>query len=177
LCHELVHGLGPHNIIVNGKPTTVRAQLVEIHSAIEEAKADIAGLFALKYFVDKGIVEKEKLKSFYVTFLVGAFRSIRFGLDEAHGKGQALQLNYIIEKGGFLYDKSTQKYSVDFNKIESAVADLAREIMTLQAEGNKMWGENLLSKYAKNTEDTTNTLKSLQNIPTDIAPSFPLAKE
>jgi len=176
LCHELVHGLGPHNITINNQPTTVRAQLEELHSALEEAKADITGLFALKYFIDKGVIEKEKEKSFYVTFLVGAFRSIRFGLQEAHGKGQALQLNYLLEKGGFLYNPTTQKYSVDFEKIESVVANLAREILTLQAEGNKIRGQNLLSKYAKNLETTIKTLELLSHVPTDIAPVYSLAK-
>jgi len=171
MCHELVHGLGPHNITVNNQPTTVRAQLQEIHSAIEEAKADIAGLFALKYFIDKGVVDKKK-EFYYVTFLVGAFRSIRFGITEAHGKGMSLQLNYLLEKGGFQYNSKTQKFSVNFDKIESAVADLSREIMTLQAEGNKAQGQNLITKYVFNSEETLQALKQLEHIPTDITPSF-----
>ncbi len=77
-----VHGIGPHNIVINGSATTVRTQLQEAHSAIEEAKADIAGLFALAYLMDKGVVDKSLEKSFYVTFLAGAFRSIRFGLSK-----------------------------------------------------------------------------------------------
>lgn len=77
-----MHGIGPHNIVINGTATTVRTQLQEAHSAIEEAKADIAGLFALAYLMDNGVVEKSMEKSFYVTFLAGAFRSIRFGLGK-----------------------------------------------------------------------------------------------
>ena len=93
-----MHGLGPHNITVDSKSTTVRNELQEIHSAIEEAKADITGLFMLDYLIDKGVLDKSHRMEFYVTFLAGAFRSIRFGLEEAHGKGQALQLTFLIER-------------------------------------------------------------------------------
>ena len=73
--------------------TTVRAELKETYSALEEAKADISGLWALQYLVDKGVLDKSLERTMYTTFLASAFRSIRFGLNEAHGRGVALQLN------------------------------------------------------------------------------------
>ena len=99
--HELVHGLGPHSITVAGRATTVRQELKETYSAIEEAKADIAGLFALQFLVDKGQIAKDFERTMYTTFLASAFRSIRFGITEAHGRGQAVQLNYLLDKGAF----------------------------------------------------------------------------
>src|SRR5262249_9576448 len=84
LAHELMHGLGPHNIKVNGKDTTVRLELKELYSAIEEAKADITGLWALQYLIDKGAVDKAMERSLYITYLASSFRSVRFGTTEAH---------------------------------------------------------------------------------------------
>jgi hypothetical protein len=106
LSHELVHGLGPHNITVDGRETTVRHELKEIYSAIEEAKADITGLFALQYLLDKGKmpgVSKDEVEAskrrLYTTFLASSFRSMRFGIDAAHGRGMALQMSYLLDKG------------------------------------------------------------------------------
>src|SRR5205814_628073 len=102
LMHELMHGLGPHNITVGGRSTTVRQELKETYSALEEAKADISGLWALQYLVDKGVLGKELERTMYTTFLASSFRSIRFGLTEAHGKGVALQLNTLLDAGAFV---------------------------------------------------------------------------
>ncbi len=101
LMHELVHGLGPHALTVNGRATTVRQELKDTYSAIEEAKADAAGLFALQFLVDKGTLPKSMEQTMYTTFLASAFRSIRFGITEAHGRGQAVQLNYLLDQGAF----------------------------------------------------------------------------
>ena len=80
----------------------MRQELKETYSAIEEAKADIAGLFALQFLVDKGQLAKEFERTMYTTFLASAFRSIRFGITEAHGRGQAMQLNYLLDQGAFI---------------------------------------------------------------------------
>ena len=97
--HELMHGLGPHDIRVAGRKTTVRQELKETYSAIEEAKADISGLWSLQYLVDKGVLPAAMADSMYDTFLASAFRSIRFGITEAHGRGIAIQLNYLLDQG------------------------------------------------------------------------------
>ena len=99
--HELMHGLGPHNITVGGRATTVRQELKETYSAIEEAKADISGLFALQHLVDKGVIDRAMEQTMYTTFLASAFRSIRFGINEAHGRGIAIQLNTLLDAGAF----------------------------------------------------------------------------
>ena len=100
LMHELMHGLGPHSITVGGRATTVRQELKETYSAIEEAKADISGLFALQYLVDHGKLDKAFNDTMYITYLASMFRSIRFGINEAHGRGVAIQLNYFLDHGG-----------------------------------------------------------------------------
>src|SRR5258707_13461808 len=101
-----MHGLGPHTLTIDGKQTTVRQAMKELSSALEEAKADISGLFALQYLIDAGVVEKSMEKKLYVTYLASLFRSVRFGIVEPHGKGTALQFNYLSDQGAFTHDDS-----------------------------------------------------------------------
>ncbi|KAL1556924.1 Nudix hydrolase 3, variant 3 [Salvia divinorum] len=153
-------------------------ELQDVHSAMEEAKADIVGLWALRFLVNKNLLPKTLLKSMYVSFLAGCFRSIRFGLEEAHGKGQALQFNYLFEKGAFLLQPDGS-FSVEFNKVEDAVESLSREILTIQGRGDKCAAEALLSKYCVLTQPLKSVLEklSLIEVPVDILPHFPVADE
>ncbi|XP_077238192.1 nudix hydrolase homolog 3 isoform X2 [Tasmannia lanceolata] len=174
ICHECVHGIGPHTIrLPSGQQSTVRLALQELHSALEEAKADIVGLWALKFLIDQELLPKSLIKSMYVSFLAGCFRSIRFGMEEAHGKGQALQFNWLLEKGAFILH-SDGTFSVDFTKVEGAVASLSREILTIQAKGDKAGAKSLLEKYGKMTQPLHHALEKLKKIqvPVDIAPIF-----
>lgn len=176
LMHELMHGLGPHNITVGGKATTVRAQLQSAYSALEEAKADISGLFALQHLVDKGELGKELEQTMYVTFLASTFRSIRFGLNEAHGKGIALQLNSLLDAGAFKV-AADGTFSVDATKVKSAVKALTAELMTLQASGDKARAEALLEKRAVMRPEVKRVLDRLANVPVDIEPRYLTAKK
>ncbi len=177
LAHELMHGLGPHTITVSGKQTTVRQAMKEISSAFEEAKADISGLWALQYLIDKGVVEKSFEKQMYVTFLASAFRSVRFGLNEAHGKGIALQFNYLMDEGAFLYDVKKATFSVNFSAVKDAVRKLTGEIMTIQAEGSYEKAKAMLDKYGVMRPEMKAVLDKMSDVPVDIAPRFPLAEQ
>lgn len=176
LTHELMHGLGPHNITVNGQQTTVRQQLKELSSALEEAKADITGLWALQYLMDKGVVDKGMERSLYTTYLASTFRSVRFGINEAHGKGMALQFNYLTDEGGIRIDERNGTFSIDHAKIKDAVRKLSREILTIQAEGSYDKAKALLEKYAVMRPAMKNAMDRLGNVPVDIEPIFPLAR-
>ncbi|CAA2977942.1 nudix hydrolase 3 [Olea europaea subsp. europaea] len=179
ICHECCHGIGPHTITLpNGQKSTVRLELQELHSSLEEAKADIVGLWAINFLINKDFFPKTLVKSMYVSFLAGCFRSVRFGLEEAHGKGQALQFNYLFDKGAFvLHPDGT--FSVDFDKVEGVVETLSREILTLQAQGDKRTAQTLLSKYCLMTQPLKCALEKLERIqvPVDIAPDFPIADQ
>ncbi len=175
LAHELMHGLGPHNITVNGEETTVRKQLKELSSAFEEAKADIVGLWALQYLMDKGLVEKKMERALYTTFLASAFRSVRFGITEAHGRGIALQFNYLVDEDAFRYDERTGVFSVNPAKIKEAVRKLASEIMTVQAEGSYDKAKAMLDKYGVIRPSMQKALDRMGNVPVDIEPIFTLA--
>ena len=111
----------------------------------------------------------------YVTFLASAFRSVRFGLNEAHGKGIAMQFNYLTDEGAFVYDAKNGTFSVNFDKIKDAVRRLTAEIMTVQAEGSYEKAKAMLDKYGIIRPEMKAVLDRMSNIPVDIAPSFPLA--
>jgi hypothetical protein len=171
LMHELMHGLGPHDINVGGRTSTVRQALKDTYSAIEEAKADISGLFALQYLVDKGQIDKALEKTMYTTFLASSFRSLRFGINEAHGRGQAIQLNYLLDQGGFTVN-GDGTFSVDAGKIKEAVIGLTREIMTLQAEGSYAKAKQMIDTLGVLRPPTQALLDKLTTVPVDIEPRF-----
>jgi hypothetical protein len=175
LTHELMHGLGPHNITVNGRATTVRLQLKELYSAIEEAKADITGLWALQYLIDKGVVDRKMEQALYVTYLASVFRSVRFGIHEAHGRGMALQFNYLTDEGAFHYNDQTGKFRVEASKVKDAVRKLTTEILTIEAEGSFEKASAILGRYAVIRPPMRNALDRLSHVPVDIEPIFPMA--
>jgi Peptidase family M49 len=177
LAHELMHGLGPHNINVGGQETTVRMQLKEFYSAIEEAKADITGLWALQYLMNKGLVEKSMESALYTTFLASCFRSVRFGITEAHGRGIALQFNYLTDEGAIKFNERAGTFQIDESRIEAAVAKLTREILTLQAEGSYEKAKAMLDKYGVIRPPMKRALARLNDVPVDIEPYFPLAQK
>jgi hypothetical protein len=176
LAHELMHGLGPHNITVQGRKTTVRQEMKEESSAFEEAKADISGLFALQYLIDHGVVDSTMEQPMYVTYLAGAFRSLRFGTGDAHGKGMAMQFNFLTDLGAFEYTDLTGTYRVNFSRIKEGVRKLTSEIMTAQAEGNYARAKEMLDRLGVIRPRVQRVLDRMGAIPVDIAPEFPLSQ-
>ncbi len=178
LAHELMHGLGPHSITVGGKTTTVRMAMKEISSALEEAKADVSGLFALQYLTDKGVLPEAAARPMYVTFLASTFRSVRFGINEAHGRGVALIFQYFMKEGAYTFNETTGTFAVNFEKAHVAVTKLTGEIMLLQARGDYAGAKTLLDTYAVMDSRMRQTLDKLSSIPVDITPvSRPVKEE
>jgi hypothetical protein len=173
LMHELMHGLGPHQVTPGGQ--AVRLALKDTYSALEEAKADISGLWALQQLADKGTVSKQIADTMYTTFLASAFRSIRFGITEAHGKGIALQLNRLLDDGAFLVN-ADGTFSVVDAKIKGAVANLTRDLMTIQAAGDYTAAKDLLAKMVVIRPEVQKVLDKLTDVPVDIEPNFVTAK-
>ena len=171
LMHELMHGLGPHNISVGGRQTTVRQELKETYSAIEEAKADVSGLWALKQLADTGKIDKAIARTMYTTFLASSFRSIRFGVNEAHGRGIAIQLNTFLDRGAFVVQPDGT-FTVDDAKIADAVATLTGEIMTLQAQGDYQKAKAMIEKLGVVRPEVQKLLDRLTSVPVDIEPKF-----
>jgi hypothetical protein len=176
LMHELMHGLGPHNIQVGSRATTVRAELQDSYSALEEAKADISGLWALQELVDRGVVDKAMEKSMYVTYLASAFRSLRFGLADAHGKGVALQVNWLLDAGAYRVGNDG-RFSVVAAKVKDAVRSLTQEILSIQATGDSGRARALLQKMGVVRPEVKRVLDRLLNVPVDISPRFTSAEK
>jgi hypothetical protein len=176
LMHELMHGLGPHSITVGGRTTTVRQELKDTYSTIEEAKADASGLFALQFLVDRGQLDKSFERTMYTTFLASAFRSIRFGITEAHGRGQAIQLNYLLDQGAFTVN-ADGTFAVNAAKVRDAVAGLTRDLMTLQAEGSYAKARQMMDTLGVIRPNTKALLDRLTDVPVDIEPRFATAEQ
>ena len=176
LVHELMHGLGPHNITVNGRPTTVRQEMKEAYSALEEAKADISSLFAIQYMIDKGVLPTSLERSLYTTYLASAFRSIRFGINEAHGRGIAVQVNYLLDQSGFVV-RPDGTFTVNRAKIKEGVTSLTREILTIQAQGDYAKAKALGERLGVVRPPVQRALGKLTNVPVDIEPRFTTAEQ
>jgi hypothetical protein len=174
--HELMHGLGPHSIAVGGRQTTVRQELRDAYSTLEEAKADISALFALQHMIDKGVLPKSLERTLYTTFLASAFRAIRFGVNEAHGRGIAIQLNYLLDQGGFVA-RPDGTFGVNPAKVKDGVIGLTREIMTIQAQGDAARARALGERLGVVRPAVQKALDKLAAIPVDIEPRFTAATQ
>ncbi len=165
--HEVAHGLGIKNVVSgNG---TVRKALKEHASALEEGKADILGLYMIKQLHEKGELEGA-LHDYYVTFMAGIFRSVRFGASSAHGKANMIRFNFFKEKEAFQYDEETGEYAVDFDKFEEAVTELSQLILKLQGDGDYNGVASLVAEKGLIGSGLQSDLDRLadQNIPVDI---------
>ena len=176
LMHELMHGLGPSTITVDGRETTVRRELRETYSTIEEAKADISGLWAMHQLIDRGEVDASLVRSMYSTFLASTFRSIRFGINEAHGRGVAIQLNAFLDTGAVTVD-ADGRFAVDHTKIRGAVMGLTTELMTIQALGDIRAAETLLETRGVIRPEVQRVLDRLSGVPIDIEPRYITAEQ
>ncbi|MGE3345528.1 MAG: hypothetical protein AB7L71_19070, partial [Vicinamibacterales bacterium] len=162
LMHELMHGLGPQSVF--GANISAREALKDTYGALEEAKADISGLWALQRLADKGTVSAEVARTMYTTFLASSFRSIRFGLTSAHGRGQVLQLNYLLDNGAVVVN-ADGTFSIVADKIQDAVANLTRDIMTIQATGDYAAAQNLLKTMVVVRPEVQAVLDKLTGVP------------
>jgi hypothetical protein len=180
VAHELTHGLGPHQIKINGRDTNPRLELKELYSAIEEAKADVTGLFALQYLMtqaDKGAIQAllphgpEAERQLYTTYLASSFRTLRFGLQDSHAKGMAVQFNYFLDKGAFVAN-ADGTFSVDLSKIKDAVASLDRIFLTLEATGDYAGAKKLITEMMVVRPEVQKALERLKQVPVDIEPVF-----
>ncbi len=176
LMHELMHGLGPHEITVGGRATTVRRELKDTYSAIEEAKADISGLWALQYLIDKGVIDRSMERTMYTTFLASAFRSIRFGINEAHGRGVVMQVNVLLDQGAYVVAPDGT-FAVNPAKIKAAVTKLTADIMAMQAAGDYAKATEMIRTLAVLRPEVKRVLDRLTDVPVDIEPRFVTAEK
>ncbi len=175
LFHELSHSLGP--AFVKGTHTEVRVALESSASAIEECKADVAGAYNILYLVKRGEMPKDLHDKLLVSYFAGLFRSIRFGVAEAHGQAAAIQINRFLEEGGARFDPATKKLTVDLPKLEASIGKLVHDLCVLQWNGDKAGVAALLAKYGVMSDAMGAVVKGLDGIPVDVDPVYPLAGE
>lgn len=176
LMHEMSHGIGPGFIKVDGKATEVKKELKETYSKIEECKADILGMFNNMYMIKEGVLPKEFENEMWITFLAGTFRSIRFGINEAHGGGNAIIYNYLLENGAYEFDKESEKVTVNFEKIYPVLKGLANKVLMIQATGDYQGSLDIIAKYGIETESMKIIVDKLSILPVDINPVFEIEK-
>lgn len=173
LFHELSHSLGPGTIMKNGAATTVNAELKELYSATEEGKADVMGAYNILYMMEKGELPAAEKQQFLATYFAGLFRAMRFGVNEAHGRGAAFQYSYFRDAGAVSVDEASGKFRLDFAKLETAIGDLTRDIVILQGDGDYDKAKAFLDRWAVLDAPAKAVIASLTDVPVDIQPVYP----
>lgn len=173
LMHEICHAVGPRVVKVGAnKGMAANASIGPEYSPLEENKADMAGLHSLVMLMDKGVIDKSMEKKVFVSFLGSLFRSIRFGLNEAHGKAAAIELNYLWKNGGILYDKTTQKWSIDFASIREGVKKLTAELVILEGNGDGKAVKEFFDRWTYMTPELQASLDQVKDIAIDVMPDY-----
>jgi len=173
LFHELAHSLGPGTITVDGRETTVNAELKEQYSALEESKADVMGIWNILYMMEKGELPAAEKPQLFSTYFTGLFRSMRFGTESAHGRGAKLQYGYLKAKGAFAWDPAAQRYTVDYAKMEQGIRDLLHDQLMLQATGDYAGTVAFFDQWAQLDAAAESRFAAMGDIPVDIRPIYP----
>ena len=172
LFHELSHGLGAGEIVSKEGNVPVSVMLKEMFSHIEEARADVTGVFCAMYFNGKGILPY-KMEKFYTNYLTNnLLRGIRMGLAEAHAMGEAIQYNFLKENGGIYLDDKENRFGVDMEKIDQAMLKLVEELNSIEASGDYGRASMLTKKYCNISKELAVAYESISDIPVDIMPVF-----
>ncbi|MDQ6769873.1 MAG: Zn-dependent hydrolase [Gemmatimonadota bacterium] len=167
--HEIAHGLGPAYSRVAGKQADIRESIGPIYSGLEEAKADIVGLYGLDWLMNKGVLPKARARDYYASHVAGIFRTIRFGVAEAHARAEMMEFNYFVEQGAITRD-ATGRYAIDFARMPVAVANLAKELLEIEATGNRGRAEAWFKKYGTMPADLQAALSKTGSVPVDVDP-------
>jgi len=173
MLHEICHGLGPafsRSVASGGRQTDIREAIGGIYGGLEEAKADVVGMHALKWLVDKGALPKERLEEYYASYVAGIFRTVRFGTGEAHGRAEMMEFNYLSEQGAIT--SASGRYHVEYAKMPGAVASLARELLEQEATGDRARTEAWFNKYDKMPAELKAALDGGKDVPVDVDPIF-----
>ncbi len=172
MMHEICHGLGPAFARKGGQHVDIRVAIGPAYSGLEEAKADVTGMFGLKWLIDHGALPKERLEEYYASYVAGIFRTVRFGTAEAHGQAEMMEFNYLSEKGAITRD-SAGHYVIDYAKMPDTLAALAKELLEIEATGDRARAESWFKRYDKMPADLRSALDATGNVPVDIDPLVP----
>ncbi|MGD1147736.1 MAG: peptidase [Thermoanaerobaculaceae bacterium] len=171
LFHELSHGLGPGRIRVGGRDTEARLELKELYGAIEEAKADVLGVYTLAVLANKRTVPLSVVQPLPWTYLAGLFRAARFGAADAHGLGVVIEANYLLEKGAIEVTPAG-RFKPVLVKFGAGIKSLAHDLLMLEAEGSYTGAQELVKTYGTVKPAMAKVLDSLRDVPVDVEPVF-----
>jgi len=170
IMHEISHGLGPAFAHVGGQKRDIREAIGASYSGLEEAKADIVGLYGLKWLVDRGVVARDKLNPYYISHLAGIFRTVRFGVGEAHGRAEMMEFNYLSARGVVVRDAASGRYSITLERMPAVIADLAKELLEQEATGDRARTEAWFARYGAMPAELDAVLQTVKDVPVDIDP-------
>jgi len=171
IMHEISHGLGPAYARTAAGKVDIREAIGPVYSGLEEAKADVVGMFGMHWLVEHGALPKDKLEEYYASYVAGIFRTIRFGTGEAHGQAEMMEFNYPSERGA-IQRESSGKYAIDDRAMPGALADLAKELLQIEATGDRSRAENWFRKYDVMPAELTAALQTASQVPVDLDPIF-----
>ena len=172
LMHEISHGLGPAFARTAKGKVDIREAIGPQYAGLEEAKADVVGEVGMKWLVDHGAFPKEKQNTVYASYVAGIFRTVRFGIAEAHGAAEMMEFNYLAEEGAIFRDRATGLYGINFDRMPGSIAALARELLVQEATGDRARTENWFKKYAVMPPELSAALSKAADIPVDVDPEF-----
>jgi len=168
--HEICHGLGPVYSRVNGKQVNINEAIGHIYSALEESKADVVGMYGLKWLVDHKALPATRLEEYYASYVAGIFRTVRFGVAEAHGRGEMMEFNFLSEKGAI--ERKDSRYLIHYERMPAAIADLAKELLEIEATGDGARAEKWFARYDKMPAELHASLDAINNVPVDVQPQY-----
>jgi hypothetical protein len=175
--HEISHGLGPAFARTTAGKQSITEALGPVYSPLEEAKADVVGLFAMEWLMNRDVLSKSRAHDYYSSYLAGIFRTVRFGVAEAHGRAEIMEFNYLTERGAITRDPSTGRYAIDFEKIPGAIVSLAKELLEIEATGDRTRAEAWFAKYDQMPSILKAALDKARGVPVDIDPVSAFAEE
>ena len=172
--HEICHELGPVYARVNGKQADIRESIGPIYSGLEEAKADVVGMYGLKWLIDHGALPKVRLREYYASYVAGIFRTVRYGIAEAHGRAEMMEFDFLSEQKAIV--RTNGRYGVDYERMPAAISKLAKELLEIEAAGDRRRAEAWFGRYDKMPPDLKSTLDAVAGVPVDVQPiySFPV---
>ncbi len=171
LMHEISHGLGPAFARHAGRQVDIREAIGPAHSGLEEAKADVTGMFGLKWLVDHGALPRERLEEYYASYVAGIFRTVRFGTAEAHGRAEMMEFNFLSERGAITRD-ATGRYGIDYSRMPESIAAVTKELLEIEATGDRARAESWFARYDKMPADLRSALDAAKDVPVDIDPQL-----
>jgi hypothetical protein len=172
MMHEISHGLGPAFAHRNGQQVDIREAIGPLYAGLEEAKADVVGMYGLKWLVDHGALPEERLEEYYSSYVAGIFRTVRFSIAEAHGRAEMMEFNYLSEQKAITRDPASGKYTIHYERMPGALSALARELLEIEATGDRARAEAWFGRYETMPSELKSALEAASNVPVDIDPTF-----